>query len=74
MRDYRTEATPQVHTPEAQTPDVLIAGAGPTGLLLALWLTRLGVRCGPWTPDSAPPPRAVRLPCDCRAGPHAGIL
>ncbi|GHF53868.1 2-polyprenyl-6-methoxyphenol hydroxylase-like FAD-dependent oxidoreductase [Deinococcus metalli] len=25
-------------------PDVLIAGAGPTGLMLALWLTRLGVR------------------------------
>ena len=26
------------------TTDVLIAGAGPTGLVLALWLTRLGVR------------------------------
>jgi 2-polyprenyl-6-methoxyphenol hydroxylase-like FAD-dependent oxidoreductase len=25
-------------------PEVLIAGAGPTGLVLALWLTRLGVR------------------------------
>ena len=25
-------------------PDVLIIGAGPTGLVLALWLTRLGVR------------------------------
>src|SRR2546430_13051939 len=25
-------------------PDVLIAGAGPTGLVLALWLARLGVR------------------------------
>src|SRR5436305_7661025 len=25
-------------------PDVLIAGAGPTGLVLALWLTRLGVK------------------------------
>src|SRR5271155_1042758 len=24
--------------------DVLIAGAGPTGLVLALWLSRLGVR------------------------------
>src|SRR5262245_404653 len=24
--------------------DILIAGAGPTGLVLALWLTRLGVR------------------------------
>lgn len=29
--------------PTAQ-PQVLIAGAGPTGLVLALWLTRLGVR------------------------------
>ena len=25
-------------------PDVLIVGAGPTGLLLALWLRRLGRR------------------------------
>jgi 2-polyprenyl-6-methoxyphenol hydroxylase-like FAD-dependent oxidoreductase len=25
------------------TPDVLIVGAGPTGLVLAFWLTRLGV-------------------------------
>ncbi len=29
--------------PMAKTTDVLIAGAGPTGLVLALWLTRLGV-------------------------------
>ena len=28
----------------AQNTDVLIIGAGPTGLVLALWLTRLGVR------------------------------
>jgi 2-polyprenyl-6-methoxyphenol hydroxylase-like FAD-dependent oxidoreductase len=28
----------------ANNVDVLIAGAGPTGLVLALWLTRLGVR------------------------------
>jgi 2-polyprenyl-6-methoxyphenol hydroxylase-like FAD-dependent oxidoreductase len=28
----------------AQNSDVLIIGAGPTGLVLALWLTRLGVR------------------------------
>src|SRR5947208_5730007 len=27
-----------------RNPDVLIVGAGPTGLVLALWLTRLGVR------------------------------
>src|SRR4051794_40904383 len=27
-----------------ETPVVLIVGAGPTGLVLALWLTRLGVR------------------------------
>ncbi len=26
------------------TPEVLITGAGPTGLVLALWLTRLGVK------------------------------
>src|ERR1700716_598294 len=25
-------------------PEVLIAGAGPTGLVLALWLARLGIR------------------------------
>ena len=29
---------------DAATPDVLVVGAGPTGLVLALWLTRLGVR------------------------------
>ena len=28
----------------ADTPVVLIAGAGPTGLVLALFLTKLGVR------------------------------
>src|ERR1700723_1933137 len=28
----------------ARNPDVLIVGAGPTGLVLALWLTRLGVQ------------------------------
>jgi 2-polyprenyl-6-methoxyphenol hydroxylase-like FAD-dependent oxidoreductase len=27
-----------------RSTDVLIVGAGPTGLVLALWLTRLGVR------------------------------
>jgi 2-polyprenyl-6-methoxyphenol hydroxylase-like FAD-dependent oxidoreductase len=30
-------------TPAAANPSVLIVGAGPTGLVLALWLTRLGV-------------------------------
>jgi 2-polyprenyl-6-methoxyphenol hydroxylase-like FAD-dependent oxidoreductase len=29
---------------ETMTTDVLIVGAGPTGLVLALWLTKLGVR------------------------------
>src|SRR6202167_420586 len=28
----------------SRDPEVLIVGAGPTGLVLALWLTRLGVR------------------------------
>ena len=31
-------------TPNSSEPDVLIVGAGPTGLVLALWLTKLGVR------------------------------
>jgi len=30
--------------PSSRENDVLIVGAGPTGLVLALWLTRLGVR------------------------------
>ena len=30
--------------PSSSSTDVLIVGAGPTGLVLALWLTRLGVR------------------------------
>jgi 2-polyprenyl-6-methoxyphenol hydroxylase-like FAD-dependent oxidoreductase len=33
-----------VDTSSAYDADVLIIGAGPTGLVLALWLTRLGVR------------------------------
>ena len=31
-------------TTSLSDPDVLVVGAGPTGLVLALWLTRLGVR------------------------------
>jgi 2-polyprenyl-6-methoxyphenol hydroxylase-like FAD-dependent oxidoreductase len=33
-----------VDASEIRKTDVLIAGAGPTGLVLALWLTRLNVR------------------------------
>jgi 2-polyprenyl-6-methoxyphenol hydroxylase-like FAD-dependent oxidoreductase len=32
------------HSSSSRETEVLIAGAGPTGLVLALWLTRLGVR------------------------------
>src|ERR1700730_3444617 len=37
------ETISKVNAPIRDT-DVLIVGAGPTGLVLALWLTRLGVR------------------------------
>ena len=33
-----------MNTPPIRETDVLIIGAGPTGLVLALWLTRMGVR------------------------------
>ena len=33
-----------MNAPSIRATDVLIVGAGPTGLVLALWLTRLGVR------------------------------
>src|ERR1700704_5833090 len=33
-----------MRAPSAGDTGVLIVGAGPTGLVLALWLTRLGVR------------------------------
>ena len=43
-------------SPQRQSPDadVLIVGAGPTGLVLAFWLTRLGVRVR--VIDKAPEP------------------
>src|ERR1700693_80021 len=43
--------------------DVLIAGAGPTGLVLALWLTKQGVkvRIIDNTADPATPSRAVAV-------------
>src|SRR5580700_11158473 len=33
-----------MNAPSTRATEVLIVGAGPTGLVLALWLTRLGVR------------------------------
>ena len=36
--------SPIMNTPSISGADVLIVGAGPTGLVLALWLARLGVR------------------------------
>src|SRR6202022_3413328 len=48
--------------------DVLIVGAGPTGLVLALWLTKLGVKVSiidktaePGTPSRAPAVQARTL-------------
>lgn len=41
-------------TKRAGDAEVLIAGAGPTGLMLALWLTRLGVRVRVVDPKSGP--------------------
>ena len=40
--DSMHDTTSQVH--DTGVLDVLIVGAGPTGLVLALWLTRVGVR------------------------------
>ena len=58
-----------------QPSDVLIVGAGPTGLVLALWLTKLGVRArivdksaGPGTTRLTRP----ALPLEMVRGPFAG--
>ncbi len=37
-------ASETMNSSKFRNPEVLIAGAGPTGLVLAVWLTRLGVR------------------------------
>ncbi len=42
FRRYPSEANDTV--PPMRDTEVLIVGAGPTGLVLALWLTRLGIR------------------------------
>jgi len=40
----REGAFQTMNAPPSRDTDVLVVGAGPTGLVLALWLTRLGVR------------------------------
>ncbi len=47
-------------------PEVLIAGAGPTGLLLALWLTRLGVRVQVVDPKPGPTPETRAIAVQAR--------
>ncbi len=51
--------------------EVLIVGAGPTGLVLALWLTRLGVRVRIVDKTAQPGHDVARTG---RAGPHARVL
>jgi len=43
-RDVPAENVSSMNAPPNRNADVLIVGAGPTGLVLALWLARLGVR------------------------------
>ena len=65
--------------PSSQQPQVLIVGAGPTGLVLALWLRRLGVevRIVDKTAEPGTTSRAVAVqartlefivPCQARCG------
>ena len=69
LREFRAVETEAARWPERAAVDptvdqamsaakmlsteVLIVGAGPTGLVLGLWLTLLGVRCGSWTDRAA---------------------
>src|ERR1700730_5444171 len=46
--------------------EVLIVGAGPTGLVLALWLTALGVRVRILDPTSEPGPTPRALAVQAR--------
>jgi 2-polyprenyl-6-methoxyphenol hydroxylase-like FAD-dependent oxidoreductase len=50
---------------------VLIVGAGPTGLVLALWLTRLGVRVRIVDKTAEPGTTSTR---GCRAGTDARAI
>ncbi len=44
MINSSSMADANIGSPSLRGTQVLIVGAGPTGLVLALWLTRLGVR------------------------------
>jgi flavin-dependent dehydrogenase len=54
--------------------DVLVVGAGPTGLVLALWLTRLGVRVRIIDKTSEPGTTSRALPCRQGGSVYGGVM